>query len=124
MGVSNFLFTWRFINNRSTDYNSENKKMTQRSTENEENNESPPKYSTVTSLAQDKSAILIENEQLKAENEIAMAVLAAHILQQEGQRSSSSREFIKLMVFLCVKVFIIPVSIVVFVVILRLCLYY
>ena len=99
MGVSNFLFTWRFINNRSTDYNSENKKMTQRSTENEENNESPPKYSTVTSLAQDKSAILIENEQLKAENEIAMAVLTAHILQQEGQRSSSSREFIKLTVF-------------------------
>ena len=98
--------------------------MTKRSTENEENNESPPKYSTVTSLAQDKSAILIENEQLKAENEIAMAVLTAHILQQEGQRSSSSREFIKLMVFLCVKVFIIPVSIVVFVVILRLCLYY
>ena len=98
--------------------------MTQRSTENEENNESPPEYSTVTSLAQDQSAIFIENEQLKAENEIAMAVLAAHILQQEGQRSSSSRDFIKLMVFLCVKVLIIPVSIVVFVVILRLCLYY
>ena len=84
--------------------------MIKGSTENEENNDSPPEYSTATGKAQEQSAILIENEQLKAENEIAMAVLAAHI-QQEGERRSSSRELTKLMVYLCFKVFSIPVLI-------------
>ena len=88
--------------------------MIKRSTENEENNDFPPEYSTVTGLAQEQSAILIENEQLKAE----MAVLTAHILQQRGKRRRSSRENIGLGVILCVKVLIIPFSILIFIVIL------
>ena len=60
--------------------------MIKHSTENEENNDSPSEYNTVTGLAQEQSAILIENEQLKAE----IAVLTARFLQQEGKRSSSS----------------------------------
>ena len=89
--------------------------MIKRSTENEENNDFPPEYSTVTGLAQEQSAILIENEQLKAE----MAVLTAHILQQRGKRRRSRRrENIGLGVILCVKVLIIPFSILIFIVIL------
>ena len=86
--------------------------MIKRSTENEENNDFPPEYSTVTGLAQEQSAILIENEQLKAE----MAVLTAHILQQRRKRRR--RENIGLGVILCVKVLIIPFSILIFIVIL------
>ena len=70
--------------------------MVKSSTENEEINDSPPEYSTVIGQAQEQSAILIENEQLKAQNEIAMAALTARILQQEERRGSSSRELIKL----------------------------
>ena len=84
--------------------------MIQGSTENEENNDSPPEYSISTGIAQEQAAILIENELLKAQNEIAMAALTAHI-QQEGERRSSSRELTKLMVYLCLKVLSIPVFI-------------
>ena len=77
--------------------------MTKSSFENKEINDFPPRYSTVTGPAQEQTDILIENEQLKAQNEIAMAVLATHILQQE-ERSSDSRELTKLIFFLCLKV--------------------
>ena len=87
--------------------------MIKRSTENEEYNDSPTEYSTVNGLAQEHSAILIENEQLKAE----IAVLTAQILQQRGKRRRSSRENIELGVMLCVIVCIIPVSILIFIVI-------
>ena len=85
--------------------------MVKSSTENEEINDSPPEYSTVIGQAQEQSAILIENEQLKAKNEIAMAVLATHILQQE-ERGSNSRELTKLIVYLCLKVLAIIVVII------------
>ena len=78
--------------------------MTKSSFENKEINDFPPEYSTVTGQAQEQSDILIENEQLKAQNEIAMAVLATHILREE-ERGSDSRELTKLIVFLCLKVF-------------------
>lgn len=70
--------------------------MVKSSSENEEINDSPPEYSTVNGQAQEESAILIEIELLKAQNEIAMAALTAHILQQEESRGRSSRELIKL----------------------------
>ena len=85
--------------------------MIKNSTENKEINHFPPDYSTVTGPAQEQSAILIENEQLKAKNEIAMAVLATHILQQE-ERGSNSRELTKLIVYLCLKVLAIIVVII------------
>ena len=87
--------------------------MTISSFENKEINDFPPEYSTVTGPAQEQSAILIENEQLKAE----IAVLTAQILQQRGKRRRSSRENIELGVMLCVIVCIIPVSILIFIVI-------
>ena len=42
--------------------------MLKNSTENKDINDFPPEYSIVTGPAQEQSAILIENEQLKAQN--------------------------------------------------------
>jgi len=64
--------------------------MTSNSTKNKEINYSPQGYNTVSDQAQDQTAILIENEQLRAENEAARAVLTAHRRQQEENKKCCS----------------------------------
>ena len=60
--------------------------MTNGSTETQPINDLPPGYNTANSdpdEAPSQTAILIENEQLRAENEVARAVLTEHRRQQE-----------------------------------------
>jgi len=57
--------------------------MTNGSTENQQINNLPTGYNTAPDTAQSQTAILIENEQLRAENEVARAVLTEHRRQQE-----------------------------------------
>ena len=62
--------------------------MTNGSTETQPINDFPPGYNTATTNsdpdeAPSQTAILIENEQLRAENEVARAVLTEHRRQQE-----------------------------------------
>jgi len=60
--------------------------MTNGSTETQPINDFPPGYNTANSdpdEAPSQTAILIENEQLRAENEVARAVLTEHRRQQE-----------------------------------------
>ena len=57
--------------------------MTNGSTENLQVNDNPSGYNTFPDTTQSQTAILIENEQLRAENEVARAVLTAHRRQQE-----------------------------------------
>ena len=62
--------------------------MTNSSTEKQQINDFPPGYNTAITnsepdAAPSQTAILIENEQLRAENEVARAVLTQHRRQQE-----------------------------------------
>ena len=65
--------------------------MTNGSTENlQVNNNNLSGYNTFPDTTQSQTAILIENEQLRAENEVARAVLTAHRRQQEENRKCCS----------------------------------
>ena len=62
--------------------------MTNVSTEKQQINDFPPGYNTAITnstpdAAPSQTAVLIENEQLRAENEVARAVLTQHRRQQE-----------------------------------------
>ena len=62
--------------------------MTKSSTEKQQINDFPPGYNTAITnstpdAAPSQTAVLIENEQLRAENEVARAVLTQHRRQQE-----------------------------------------
>ena len=62
--------------------------MTNGSTEKQQINDFPPGYNTAITnstpdAAPSQTAVLIENEQLRAENEVARAVLTEHRRQQE-----------------------------------------
>ena len=64
--------------------------MTNVATENQQINNFPTGYNTAPDTTQGQTAILIENEQLRAENEVARAVLTAHRRQQEENRKCCS----------------------------------
>ena len=64
--------------------------MTDVATENQQINNFPTGYNTVPDTTEDQTRILIENEQLRAENEVARAVLTAHRRQQEENRKCCS----------------------------------
>ena len=59
---------------------------------NEENNDSPPEYSTFTGLAQEQSAILIENEQLKAEIAVLSQNFWLQIFFSKKQKDAVAQE--------------------------------